>query len=150
MFRSWLGGKAKALADAIGELNQPPRLATWTSCLCCGTRPNGGACSRRKAGLLINATASLVAREAIGGEAPGTLPQVIETMLYADGAVGLLTTEGADRNPNCLDLMAEAYALIGAHARLRPLVFGPGRVSRQRIGEGSGRSPWRFPTRGFR
>jgi hypothetical protein len=34
--------------------------------------------------------------------------------------------------------MAEAYALIGAHARLRPLVFGPGRVSRQRIGEGCG------------
>ena len=92
----------------------------------------------RKAGLLINATASLVAREAIGSEAPGTLPQVIETMLYADGVVGLVTMEGADRNPNCLDLMAEAYALIGAHARLRPLIFGPESVSRQRIGEGCG------------
>ena len=92
----------------------------------------------RKAGLLINATASLVAREAIGGEAPGTLPQVIETMLYADGAVGLVTMEGADRNPNCLDLMAEAYAMIGAHARLRTLILGPESVSRQRIGEGCG------------
>jgi hypothetical protein len=46
--------------------------------------------------------------------------------------------EGADRNPNCLDLMAEAYALIGGHARLRPLILiGPESVSRQRIGEGA-------------
>ena len=58
--------------------------------------------------------------------------------VYADGAVGLVTMEGADRNPNCLDLIAEAYALIGAHARLRPLIFGPESVSRQRIGEGCG------------
>jgi hypothetical protein len=34
--------------------------------------------------------------------------------------------------------MAEAYALIGAHARLRPLIFGRESVSRQRIGEGCG------------
>ena len=53
------------------------------------------------------------------------LPPVIEAMLYADGTIGLLTMEGADRNPNCLDLMAEAYAMIGAHARLRPLDFRP-------------------------
>lgn len=138
LFRSWLGGKAKALADAIGGLNQTAEACDMDVVSLLRNTTERRRVLPRKAGLLINATASLVAREAIGSEASGTLPQVIETMLYADGVVGLVTMEGADRNPNCLDLMAEAYALIGAHARLRPLIFGPESVSRERIGEGCG------------
>ena len=138
LFKSWLGGKAKALANAIGGLNQPAEACDMDIVSLLRDTAERRRVLPKKTSLLVNATASLVAREAIGGEAPGTLPPVIEAMLYADGAVGLLTVEGEDRNPNCLDLMAEAYALIGAHARLRPLIFGPESVSRQRIGEGCG------------
>ena len=138
LFKSWLGGKAKALANAVGGLNQPSQACDMDIVSLLRDTAERRRVLPKKTNLLVNATASLVAREAIGGEAPGTLPPVIEAMLYADGTVGLLTVEGEDRNPNCLDLMAEAYALIGAHARLRPLVFGPEHVSRQRIGEGCG------------
>jgi hypothetical protein len=138
LFRSWLGGKAKALADAIGGLNQNAEACDMDVVSLLRHTAERRRVLPKKASLLVNATASLVAREAIGGEAPGTLPLVVETMLYADGAIGLMTIEGTDRNPNCLDLMAEAYAMIGAHARLRPLVLGPESVSRQRIGEGCG------------
>jgi hypothetical protein len=138
LFKSWLGGKAKALADAVGGLNQTAQACDMDIVTLLRDTAERRRVLPKKTGLLVNATASLVAREAIGGEAPGTLPPVIEAMLYADGTIGLLTMEGADRNPNCLDLMAEAYAMIGAHARLRPLIFGPESVSRQRIGEGCG------------
>lgn len=138
LFRSWLGGKAKALANAIGGLNQTVQACDMDVVSLLRDTVERRRVLPKKTSVLVNATASLVVREAIGGEAPGTLPLVVETMLYADGTVVLVTMEGADRNPNCLDLMAEAYALIGTHARLRPLIFGPESVSLQRIGEGCG------------
>jgi hypothetical protein len=139
LFRSWLGGKAKALADALGGLDQSAEACDTDIVSLLRDSAERRRVLPKKISLLVNATASLVAREAIGREASGTLPPVIETMLYADGAVGLVTMEGAGRNPNCLDLMAECYSLISAHARLCPLILtGPESVSRQRIGEGCG------------
>jgi hypothetical protein len=138
LFRSWFGGKAKALVTAIGGLNQTAEACDMDVVYLLRDAAERRRVLPKKADLLINATASLVAREAIGGEAPGTLPPVIETMLFAAGEVGVVTMEGADRNPNCLDLMAETYVQIAAHARLRPLILGPETVSHQRIGEGCG------------
>jgi hypothetical protein len=139
LFRTWMGGKAKAVAEAISSLDQSAEACDMDIVSLLRDKAERRRVLPKKTGLLVNATASLVAREAIGGAAPGTLPPVIEAMLYADGAVGLLTTEGEDRNPNCLDLIAEAYVLISAHARLRPLILtGAESVSRQPIGEGCG------------
>lgn len=139
LFKSWLAGKAKALADAVGGLNQTAQACDMDIVTLLRDTAERRRVLPKKTGLLVNATASLVAREAIGGEAPGTLPPVIEAMLYADGTVGLSTAEGEDRNPNCLDLIAEAYVLISAHAQLRPLILtGPDSVHRQRTGEGCG------------
>ena len=67
------------------------------------------------------------------------LPRVLEASLFAQGQLGLLTVEGPNRNPNTLDLMAEAYAGISRDEDLRPLMFGPGEgLVRQAVGEGCG------------
>src|SRR5579875_72705 len=89
---------------------------------------------------IVNATALLSVREAFGSPRPEIeLPRVLETSLFADGQVGLLTVEGPNRNPNTLDLMAEAYARVKVDENLRPLMFGAGEgLVRQAVGEGCG------------
>ena len=106
---------------------------------CWPIRRNAGQPYPKKALLLVNATASLVAREAIGAVPADALPRVIETSLFGDGAAGLLTIEGPKRNPNTCDLIAEAYAMMRTDLHLRALVLTGGTaLGRQRIGEGCG------------
>lgn len=89
---------------------------------------------------IINATASLVVRETLASIKPNILPQrVIETSLYADGTVGLVTVEGSNRNPNSSDLIAQVYEAIRADERLRKAVFEADEPMRRRnIGHGCG------------
>jgi hypothetical protein len=94
----------------------------------------------KKAWAIVNATASLGVREAFGSMPPDIeIPRVLEASLFAGGELGLLTVEGPDRNPDTLDLMAEAYSCMRADEALRPIMFGAGAtVVRQVIGEGCG------------
>ena len=69
---------------------------------------------------IINATASLTVREAITSIPVSELPfRIIETSLFGGGAVGIMTIEGQNRNPNSLDLIAEAYEFIRQNELLR-------------------------------
>ena len=53
--------------------------------------------------------------------------------------MGVITVEGPDRNPNTVDLMAEAYAVMLEDPCVRPIVFGGGEsVARQSTGQGCG------------
>ena len=75
-------------------------------------------------------------RRAIAGDA---LPRVVETTLFAEGTIGLITVEGPGRNLSVADLIAEAYAMMRPDRRLREAVLtAEGTVTRQRIGEGCG------------
>jgi hypothetical protein len=66
-------------------------------------------------------------------------PRVIETSLFAQGRVGLMSVEGPKRNPTTGDLITEAYALMREDAAVRGLVFtGGDALRRQVIGEGCG------------
>jgi hypothetical protein len=137
--KSWMGAKAKALADAIDGLNQSATPINRNIVSLLRDQAERRRIFPRRTGLLVNAAATLVAREALGAEPADTLPPVAEAMLYADGVVGILTVEGNGRNPNCLDLIAEAHAAISDDPRLRRLVLtGTETMSRQRIGEGCG------------
>jgi len=138
--RSWMGQKAPALCVAIGGLGQEaePYVEDVTAVV------RDIARARRvfpKASwAVVNATASLAVREAFAAAGPEVVhSRIIETSLFAGGHVGLLTTEGSDRNPNTGDLITEAYELMRHDPGLCPLVFPKGEaVQRQEIGEGCG------------
>lgn len=57
--------------------------------------------------LLVNTTGSHAVRQYLAGSK--FTARVIEGCLTSQGKVGILTTEGNDRNPNCDDLMVAAY-----------------------------------------
>jgi hypothetical protein len=73
---------------------------------------------------IINTTASLTVRETLAAIEPNRLSsRIIETSLFASGAIGLLTVEGPERNPNSVDLIVETYAAIRENVQLRQAVF---------------------------
>lgn len=69
--------------------------------------------------VLVNATASLRVRHALAGTQQLAGARVIETALYDGGSSGVMLTEGPDRNPSTLDLLAELYALAESMPLLR-------------------------------
>lgn len=89
---------------------------------------------------VINATASLAVRETLASIQPNILPQrIIETSLYANGLIGLVTVEGNARNPNSSDLIAQAYEAIRVEERLRKAFFEADEpMRRQSVGHGCG------------
>lgn len=136
----WLGSKADAVAEAIGGLGQEAsalvadvvpvlRDDTWMQ-----------KAFPAKAWAVVNATAVLPVREALASVPPATrFPRIIETSLFADANLGLLSVEGPKRNPNTGDLIAEAYELMRLDPDLRRAVFSEvDPVQRRAIGEGCG------------
>ena len=138
----WIEAKAKAIANAIEGLGQDSTAVERDVLAILRDRGATTKYFPRKMWGIVNTTASLVVREALGSVPPANpLPRVLETSLLAQGQLGLLTAEGPNRNPNTLDLIAEAYARIRVDETLRPIVFGGGGVLvRQTIGEGCGSS----------
>jgi proteasome lid subunit RPN8/RPN11 len=121
---TWLGSKARALALAIKGLGQDSKdfdaditEAVHNTKLLQKLFP-------RETWAVINATASFPVREALAAIEPKKLrSRVIETLLYANGRVGLMTIEGSGRNPNSIDLIAQAYEVMRANEKLRDAVF---------------------------
>ncbi|WP_138504586.1 Mov34/MPN/PAD-1 family protein [Nostoc sp. PA-18-2419] len=121
---TWLGSKARALALAIKGLGQDSKdfdadvtKAVHDTKLLQKLFP-------RETWAVINATASFPVREALAAIEPKKLrSRVIETLLYANGRVGLMTSEGPGRNPNSVDLIAQGYEVMRANEQLRDAVF---------------------------
>ena len=136
----WINAKAAAVAEAIEGLGQ--KAAAVTRDIVAITRDRAAAKEHlpKKAWVIVNATASLGVREAFGSMPSDIeIPRVIEASLLAGGELGLLTVEGPGRNPDTLDLMAEAYSCMRVDEALRPTIFGSGAtLVRQVIGEGCG------------
>lgn len=137
---SWIAAKPKAVAKAINGLGQNAVAVSKDLVMILCDRDATVKYFPKKSWGIVNATASLGAREALGSVPPSiTFPRVLETSLFAQGHLGLLTIEGPVRNPNTLDLIAEAYTLIRVDDELRALVFGSSEMLvRQPIGEGCG------------
>ena len=134
----WTDAKARLLSEALSGLNQTatPIATDVVRMLMSGKD------ARRawpgKSWAVLNATASPVVREASG--ASDAMPtRVVETSLFAGGAVGAITVEGPNRNPGTTDLMAEFYAILQEHSDLGSIVFDhDDSVSRQSTGQGCG------------
>lgn len=140
MHLHWIEGKARALADAIEGLGQKPIAVARDVIPVSRHADLAKKWLPRKSWAIVNATASLAVREALGSVPPGIeIPRVLEASLFAGGQIGLLSVEGPGRNPDTLDLITETYALARADEHLRPTMFGSGRsITRQTIGEGCG------------
>jgi hypothetical protein len=137
---SWLGDKAAALAEAIKGLGQHAEPVIGDIVAVTRDKERARKALPKRAWVIVNATASLTAREALGSIPEGIeIPRVVETVLFAAGRLGVVTVEGPRRNPDSLDLMAETYNLVREQAELRALMFAEGAgLTRQSIGEGCG------------
>jgi hypothetical protein len=136
----WMGSKAKALADAIDGLGQEADAVARDLVDIVRDEEALPHVLKRRAWAVVNSTASMSVREALGSvDVEARIPRVIETSIFAKGALGLLSIEGPRRNPDTLDLIAEAFALTREDECLRKVMFSPDdSLTRQPIGEGCG------------
>jgi hypothetical protein len=137
---TWLGPKAQALAEAIKGFGQSVQAFNEDV-----TRATGDARIRRQffprpTWAILNTTASLRVREALASMAPDQLSvRVIETCLFANGTLGLLTIEGPGRNPNSMDLIATAYEIFRTEEQWRSVVFeAEDSIQWHSVGQGCG------------
>ncbi|MYB56408.1 MAG: hypothetical protein F4X51_08465 [Gemmatimonadetes bacterium] len=133
-----MDAKARRLCDALSGLDQKatPIIENVVSILKSKTKVRR-VCSK-DSWAIVNATASLVVRQAFALTESLTT-RVIETSLFAGGIVGMITTEGPDRNPNTADLIAECYGILREDPDLAHIVFrSDDAMSRQSIGQGCG------------
>ncbi|MBV9828301.1 MAG: Mov34/MPN/PAD-1 family protein [Alphaproteobacteria bacterium] len=137
---SWIGDKAAALAEAIAGLGQTANAVADDVVLITRDKIKAKKHLPKRSWAIVNSTASLAAREAMGSIARDIqIPRVIETILYSAGTIGVVTVEGPNHNPNTLDLVAETYTIVREQDALRAVMFAEGAgLTRQSIGEGCG------------
>lgn len=134
----WSGNKSWMLAEALSGLDQSATPIRADAANMLMERPLAREVWSRHSWAVVNATASLTVREALGANT--AMPaRVVETSLFAGGRIGLITVEGPDRSPSTTDLMAEFYRLLRDDQRLRSQVFDrDNETSLQSIGQGCG------------
>lgn len=134
----WMDAKARLLSRALCGLYQPAKARVEDAAMVATDRQGVQSAWSRKSWAVVNATASLAVREAFGAS-EWTRPQVIETLLFAEGRLGIVTVEGPGRNPSTMDLMAEFYAILQEEPDLSSIVFdGNEAMVRQGTGHGCG------------
>ena len=134
----WMGNKARLLSQALDGLNQTARPIRADAAQIASARKHARDAWSRDSWGVVNATASLTVREALG--ASQTVPaRVIETALFAVGRIGMITVEGPERNPSTADLAAEFYAILQDCPDLGLIAFRRDtEVTRRSIGHGCG------------
>lgn len=134
----WSGAKSWKLSEALNGLDQNAVPLRADAARISMERDQVRKAWSRHSRAVVNATASLAVREALG--ASKSIPtRVVETSLFAAGRVGVITVEGPERNPSTTDLMAEFYAILRENPDLGAMVFDRSDgASRQSIGQGCG------------
>jgi len=142
-----MGGKAKAVAEAISSLDQSAEACDMDIVSLLRDKAERRRVLPKKTAYWSTRPPRSLPCEAIGVRRLN--PHGHRAMLYRRRS-GRAFDDGGETESNCLDLIAEAYVLISAHARLRPLILtGAESAAVNRSAKGAGRSPWRFPTRDF-
>lgn len=136
----WGGAKADALSRVISALGQKSVPITQdVTLLVPGSEGFSNAFAKGSL-LIVNSTASLSVREWLSSLSHQELStRVVETSIYGDGQVGLMTIEGPARNPNSADLAAYAHLIFSQDESLRnrTLVEVDG-IARRLVGQGCG------------
>lgn len=87
---------------------------------------------------LLNATASLAARETLAGPDFRKAPRQIEVSLYDRGQLGVMAIEGDMRNPNTLELICDLYQQTADAPATGARLFSSEGVGRVETGQGCG------------
>ena len=134
----WMIPKADALSDAIKGLGQTAEARDVDVVSLGSDKKLLWKTIPKKTWVLVNSTASLAVRDTLASLPTKTMAaRVIETSLFAEGSMGLMTIEGSERNPNTSDLVLEAYESIRLNEALREHFFGEnGELDNQEIGQG--------------
>ncbi|MEW8418837.1 MAG: ThiF family adenylyltransferase [Candidatus Thiodiazotropha endolucinida] len=95
---------------------------------------------------IVNTTASLRVRAALSAAGDNLRSRVIENVLYASGNLGLIATEGPNRNPGLGDLFSQFYLYCKTDPKVREILFGTSNNDLERtvIGQGCGSSTMRM------
>ena len=130
--------KAEALANIISELGQSAKAEIIDAVTLGLDKRRTHKILPKKTWLVVNSTASLAVRNTLAMLRTDTMgTRVLETSLFADGTVGLMTIEGPDRNPNSSDLILDTYEIIRSDDTLHESFFAKnGDLVRQEIGQG--------------
>jgi hypothetical protein len=116
-----MDAKARQLRGILAGLSQDTVAITEDAVHVLNTRALEKQAWPKDTWAIVNTTASLRIRAAL---CAAPLPhRVIESILYAQGQLGVIATEGSARNPNLGDLMTEFYAVGAADSLIRPLLF---------------------------
>ncbi len=134
----WMLPKADALSDAICGLGQSTKALNVDAVSLGADKKRLWRVIPKKTWAVVNSTASLAVRDALAALPTDIMAaRIIETSLFAEGSVALMTIEGPDRNPNTSDLILEVYETIRSDGTLCDYFFGNhGDLERQEIGQG--------------
>jgi hypothetical protein len=136
----WGGPKADAVSRVISALGQKAMPITQDVTLLAPVTERFSKAFAKGSLLVVNSTASLSVREWLSSLSYQELStRVVETSIYGDGQVGLMTIEGPGRNPNSADLAAYAHLIFSQQESLRrrTLVQVDG-IARSLVGQGCG------------
>jgi molybdopterin/thiamine biosynthesis adenylyltransferase len=86
---------------------------------------------------IINATASHAVREHLSA-LPSVRSRVVDVAILREGLAGICAIEGPERNPDCLDLMAEAYESMRQDSELGRLLVMQDPEATEVVGQGCG------------
>jgi hypothetical protein len=137
---AFTGYKATLLCEAIAAFSQRAAPTYGDAAECLRVPAVRRQIIPRGTIALVNSAASIRVREAIAALSPSEMSApVVETSLFSDGRVGLITFEGPDRTPNTGDLISEFYRIAAATPFLQRVLFDGGKdLARVGIGEGCG------------
>lgn len=115
----WAAYKSSALADASKSITHEPVESLPLEAAAAVARFTASSVSPD---VVVNTTASLSVR-AVAAAAPMNGPRWIDGELFDRGSLGVLRTEGADRNPSVEELAGAAYVLAREDVRMADHVF---------------------------
>ena len=134
----WMDAKARNLSNALKGLDQIAKPLVADVVPMAMHRHSEQGVLPKKSWAIVNTTASLVVREALGAS-ESIHSRVVEALLFASGLIGAITVEGPGRNPSTTDLIAEFYAILREDTDLASIVFVDDEVvARQSTGHGCG------------
>jgi proteasome lid subunit RPN8/RPN11 len=142
----FIDAKARLLSEAINGFSQSTAPFVHDVVNVIHTRSLAKDAWPKGTWAIVNTTASLRVRAALSAAGDSLRARVIESLLYGGGRLGLIATEGPNRNPGLGDLFSYFYAYCKSDATLREILFGTGDhdLERTMIGQGCGSSTTRM------
>lgn len=134
----WLQSKANAVEYGISGLGQKTEAYYEDVCKAVADNNMLNQFFPNKNQIVINATAALSVRDALGSIAyKSDKARTLEASLFGNATLGFLSIEGKKRNPSTTDMIAEFYELSRSEPSLKNALSMKD-MARQNIGEGCG------------